>query len=374
MLITLAALALAPSRALAWGDYGHELVQVAVLQLLAEQKHAVMKLATPNAALLRRLANVPDEEWQKTGQVTKQRKPVSFKQEPPLHYFAADAFARVMVDPEAIVKLPSDSSFAAAAPRLETLLKANVDFTRSFAVSGQPLAEFGTTPWRILQMYDLAVSSLREKNFKFALLYLAALGHYVADMAQPFHVTLNFNGEVYPVPAEGVHPALEETMIDQAVSANDGKIQEEILKAAIADLGPKGIEGLPRARVLPEILKLVSGSYVYVDPLLRAYSEQCTKVEGALAYCEKGGAEPPATLVKAFAAAVLKEDTERGIPESTVLAMAERRMGVAALLIARLWTSAYTEAKSPLVPADAYKASDIDLVAAYPQPTYLPAK
>src|SRR5205823_2921752 len=85
--------------------------------------------------------------------------------------------------------------------------------------SPHDVIQHGTAPWRIVQLYNSGIAELKlakaasgkknttdsEAHFKLALLYLGAMGHYVGDMGQPFHASLDFDGGAFQPPQTGIH-------------------------------------------------------------------------------------------------------------------------------------------------------------------------
>ncbi len=55
----------------------------------------------------------------------------------------------------------------------------------------------GVAPWEGWQdCYNRLVNAFKDKNFELAYKEAAWLGHYVADIYQPMHTTINFNGQL----------------------------------------------------------------------------------------------------------------------------------------------------------------------------------
>jgi hypothetical protein len=378
--------------AFGWGEYGHEQVSGAAVQLLLRRHRALAQFLAPNSALLKRLSITPDADW----------KPAS-QQEAPLHFFEVDAFIAAEKDPGTIMLLPA-GDYLDVYPQYRQLLSANADYVSRMS-PGKPMepAAHGTAPWRVLQLYDSAVAAMRRRDRAQALFFLGVLGHYVADLAQPLHTTVDFDGAHSAVPAAGIHSVFETQILEKEAlrkagdlaQARDprtglwrtGATDKPVLAAAAAALGNQRLVAVPRDKVVSELFALVRGGYPMVQPLLQAFSRQCLAARGmapaeeSAAYCaawsDAAGrpqpAEVPDLVVSAFSASALSVRTGRTATETTVLKAAEKRLGEAAALLARLWVSAYEGGGSPNFGPFVARFEDLRVVDSYPVPDYLPA-
>ena len=214
-------LCLSASQAFGWGDYGHEQVNGAAVQLLLGRQRGLAQFLAPNSALLRRLSITPDADWKSSAgrpgatpeESAKQR--VINQVEPPLHFFEVDAYIAAEKDPNTIMLLPM-GEYLDVYPQYRQLLSSNAEYLRRLA-PGKPLdpAAHGTAPWRVLQLYDQAVSAMSRHDPAKALFFLGIMGHYVADLAQPLHTTVDFDGEHSVTPAAGVHFVFEEQILEK---------------------------------------------------------------------------------------------------------------------------------------------------------------
>ncbi|MCX5795177.1 MAG: hypothetical protein NTY77_06780 [Elusimicrobia bacterium] len=362
--------------AFGWGDYGHEQVNGAAVQLLLGRNRGLAQFLAPNSALLRRLSITPDADWKS-----------SLQQEPPLHFFEVDAFVAAEQDPGAIMLLPT-GDYLDVYPQYRQLLSANADYVSRMS-PGKPMdpAAHGTAPWRVLQLYDLAVSAMRRHDPAQALFFLGVMGHYVADLSQPLHTTVDFDAAHSAQPAAGIHSAFEAQMLEREALRKAGVLDKAVLAAAAAALGGKRLAAVPRGKVVYELFALVRGGYPLIPPLLQAFARQCAAAgelappEESAAYCAArsdaaGRPQPPLVpdlVVSAFSTSAMSVRTGRTAYETTVLKAAEDRLGKAAALLARLWVSAYEAGGSPNFGPIVVRFEDLRVNDSYPVPDYLPA-
>ena len=179
-----ALLFLSPS-ALAWGERGHDIVtRVAVLQLAGESD-ANQKLNRPfsrSPHKLAHLSNVPDIVW-RSNTVSHAERSLNA----PTHYFDVDLLHEAPVQ-LADLEYSFDTANTLAKSRGHTLVK-----------------DVGTAPWRVLQLHQLMTDALRQAgeakkrkaliaHVDTALLYGGLMSHFVGDLANPHHTTVDFDG------------------------------------------------------------------------------------------------------------------------------------------------------------------------------------
>jgi len=178
--------------ALGWGRLGHEWIAVYGSRLATT--NSFFKL---NENSMEVFTNTPDNVW-KTG--------ATANEERTLHWFQPDAyFSRA----EEFVKIPQQYS------------KINQKFGEDFVEKN------GRAPWRILQLYDLCVVALTQKNFTKALQMCGTMSHYVGDLSQPLHVTKNYDGQESN--QKGLHAFFESSNL---LNRLNGTIENEILRDA----------------------------------------------------------------------------------------------------------------------------------------------
>lgn len=321
------------SPAWGWGNQGHSKINSAAVHFLKQQAHPFAVFLGANEEALKTLAQTPDNEWKRAD-----------KREKLLHYFEADAFAAdIHSNEEAIVNLPS-GEFAAVSGQYGGLLLQNTGYLAGFKRTANQLEAYGTAPWRIAQLYDDGVAALKANDLPKALLCLGTLGHYVGDMAQPLHTTMHYDGEYHPLAARGVHDAIENESFE-------GTIEIVALARHAADqLGPRGVDGLARTRLVAEVFKLIAAGWPKTETLIGVYAEYSNRKA-------QGGA----------ARALASDESGRRLR-----AFAEERMASAAVLLGRIWAAAFVDAGSPALGPRAIPLKDINPAGNYLPPTFLP--
>jgi hypothetical protein len=72
----------------------------------------------------------------------------------------------------------------------------------------------GSLPFRVAQLYDIMVDSVRQEDVTQYVAAAGVLAHYVGDACQPLHVSRLHHGEPDDPSDDGVHEAYETTMLD----------------------------------------------------------------------------------------------------------------------------------------------------------------
>ncbi len=392
-----------PSVALGWGQYGHQQVNAAAVELL-DPSSGIGKLFSANTDLLKRLSITPDMEWKRGGagsdsetlDADLQEPSKSDTQEHALHYFELDAF---LAPGQSITALPADE-YRQARPRLQELLLANSTAVLRLDPDSPLQAEaHGSAPWRALQLYDLGVAAFKAKDGAGALLYLGTLGHYIGDMSQPFHGTLIYNGVQHPKPAAGIHGAFEARMLSSVANkAAGGKAMDpdtllwdlsathKTVSAQARQLTGGELKPIPRSDIVANVLEEQDSGRDFVEPLLKAFAKECARAQKGefstsddtpfsifddfpadAPYCVKSPEFPRPRV----SAAIVGAFSNARIGPTTVFAFAETRLAVAAALLARLWSSAYEDAGRPPLKARSYRLEELDVFGNYPRPDYL---
>ncbi|MBI3544379.1 MAG: hypothetical protein HY075_13995 [Deltaproteobacteria bacterium] len=244
-------------RAHAWGQYGHEQGNDAAVTVLGES-NGLGRCFGENRYLIRRMAVTPDIEWKNDMMAVtpemkakkeaenealvaagKKPKPISKmvlskedyskrldddKYEHPMHFDEVDAWAPNPASGD-IAKLPA-GDYKTVFPFYKKKLKDNasyvteIDPSKTLKDPSNPsvneVTDHGTAPWRAQQMFRLGVDALKKKDVKAAFLYLGTMGHYVCDMSQPFHASLNYDGHHNDSPAAGIHHEIDTASISIA--------------------------------------------------------------------------------------------------------------------------------------------------------------
>ena len=163
------------STAFAWGATGHQVI-ASVGSTTANQN----QFWTANADGMRQLTTVPDRVW---------KGPQTKADEAPTHWFQADAYVPNLAQCNDILNFPKVYKDAVAKYTEATIIRN------------------GTAPWRIVQMYNLALSDFRSGNQKMALEEAGAMSHYIGDLSMPLHVSENYDGQM--TGQKGIHSWFE---------------------------------------------------------------------------------------------------------------------------------------------------------------------
>ncbi len=176
-----------------WGAKGHQIVAYVGAQTASEGP----AFWQSNADSLRILSTVPDRVWK--GAATK-------ADEAPTHWFQADAFYKP-TDYAQIILFPPKFSDAVTKYTAPVMIKN------------------GTAPWRIEQMYNLALQSFKAHDMQKGLEYVGTMTHYIGDLSQPLHVSENYDGAM--TGNVGIHAFFETTNI-----VDEMAIRKDVLSRA----------------------------------------------------------------------------------------------------------------------------------------------
>lgn len=196
-LIAIFGVSLGVSTAGAWGARGHQIVAYVGADVSGES------FWVSNVQTMRALSTVPDRLWKDS-----QTK----KYEGPTHFFQAEAYVRDINHCEDLLKFPSKYSDAVA------------EYGQSM------IQRNGTAPWRIVQMYDLAVSAFRRGDMETGVQMVGVMSHYIGDLSQPLHVSENYDGR--QTGQAGIHSWFESSNITNESKTRDFVTQraEELLR------------------------------------------------------------------------------------------------------------------------------------------------
>lgn len=184
------------SQSLAWGKRGHEMVGSLAAQLLAKELPQAQFLA-PHSFDMGYYNNAPDLVWKAN--------PSIYKKEFTQHFIDLEGYDRLFAkNKDTSPWNPSRSEF----------------FKKNSSIDEKE----GRAPWRI-EEFSQRLSKIAEKlkNKKLTkkerhqlqeewLVVAGIMGHYVADLAQPLHVTENHDGQL--TGQKGLHHWFEENVVD----------------------------------------------------------------------------------------------------------------------------------------------------------------
>lgn len=225
------------STAWGWGSRGHTVVtRVAVRQLLQEMgpDRSLSGTFLDKESVLSHLSLVPDIVWRSGDQTVSALNS-------PMHYYDLEYVAK---SPRDFRTLPE--SLEAQAQTMEALCQTPPE---GYLCPAEPNTQItgvlaGSAPFRIAQLYQKLTDALREaknarqargpthpsftKAVNEALLYGGLLSHYVADLANPYHVTRDYDG--YEHHQGGVHEYFEQTLVNELDLSLDSKVLEKATK------------------------------------------------------------------------------------------------------------------------------------------------
>jgi hypothetical protein len=191
-----------PTTANAWGRMGHDLTARVAAHLLSDTTGKAFYKS--HSFDLGYYGNVPDLVW---------KKPPNYEAEWMNHFMDLEIFEREFK------KAIEEGRWSAKEDPYELSRTA---FDSKFPSIGQSA---GRAYWRIRELEkrlnataDLLKQKdiLKEERHRLQLEWLIAagtMGHYVADLAQPLHVTENYDGQM--TDQKGIHAHFEDTMVDE---------------------------------------------------------------------------------------------------------------------------------------------------------------
>ncbi len=400
--------------AFGWGQYGHETVNQTAIDLLSPSDSIGACFQNPAARyLMTRYAVTPDIEW-KTDMQIKTLSPEDAKArhqddcyEHPLHFFEADAFVAPNSDPNLLFKSFSAESLSGdyrqtAFKEYSKMMAANINYILQVQAS-KPIEDktnpsakdvvlHGTAPWRARSLYMAAIEAMKKKDFQLAALYLGTMGHYIGDMSQPFHATLNFDGG-YPSDAKtaGIHHEIDTGLFETMWTSSEKKKHTEKdendvyasfdgTKAGVQTSAKAEFSQLPTEVNEQNIVsvmmdRLVASGYPLIETYLSAYQVQCQDANATLVsqnakhrsvasknknpsdtpaqpksekpYCtELPGKKEGSTTVRDIGVARERKLFAYSVPPVMKDAL-EARLGKSSALLAKLWISAWKAANQP---------------------------
>lgn len=196
-LSALMSLVLGVSNAHAWGAHGHQIVSYVGSELTGQNGEPFW---TSNSENMRTLSTVPDRLWK--GAKTKAA-------EGPTHFFQADYYVKDINQCDDILNFPKKYTDAADKYGEDVLVKN------------------GTAPYRVVQMYNLAVAAFRRGDMAEGVEDVGVMSHYIGDLSQPLHVSENYDGQ--ETGNGGIHAWFETTNI-----ADEMSIRDEVMTRAEA--------------------------------------------------------------------------------------------------------------------------------------------
>lgn len=229
VIITLC-ISLVSGSAFGWGAKGHQIVAYAGAGLTTDGQ----AFWGANLVPIRQLSTVPDRVWKSGGNKSN---------EGPTHWFQADSYYSEN-EYSQIIYFPN--SYADAISK----------YTETKVIRN------GTAPWRIRQMYRLALQAFKNSDMKAGLAYAGAMTHYIGDLSQPLHITENYDGQ--KTGNKGIHSYFETTIITDEIS-----IRNDVQKRAQALLQDQNFVNQFSGNLMEALLYEVERSIMYRDQIIK---------------------------------------------------------------------------------------------------------
>lgn len=195
------------SQALAWGKNGHSIVcQTAAYLVASEPKAEFLK---NHGYDLGYYCNVPDLVW---------KSPATYGVEWTNHFMDMEIFDRNFQKPATEKTQPEEAfkmdrlAFNAKFPDVKD------EAGRAFWRIRELETELGKTAETLMKK-DLTKEA-RHKAQADWLVLAGVIGHYVGDLAQPLHVTENYDGQMSE--QKGIHSFYEEALVDELFFSKSG--------------------------------------------------------------------------------------------------------------------------------------------------------
>lgn len=381
---------LASDLAFAWGERGHNLTGYTAARLIhdlasEENQKTWGTFFHSRIFIFGHLNNIPDISWRDP------RRPEVNALNSPTHFFDAEY---------ALLKKPESHQLS---DFLNEIRSIDVDFETHFKkVDGQPnpftkeakpldaFTDVGIAPWRIGQLYGQMVAAFacaknketksiprkpgekfvlpiesgrfvcsperyREEDLAAAVMIAGTMGHFVSDLAQPFHNTIDYDG--WNTGQGGIHAYIETFALHYLDDSLVGEMREQLRKSKRQNEIWKRLKLNPNSRIYPVqvALHLSADSYQYLDLWRKTDLKFLIVKPGeVLAPGEKANGRLPAER---------KMHDDKKV-KAALKPIIQERLEVAATLLAFLWNQAWVEAAQP-------KVDDITLISV-PYPTDVP--
>lgn len=202
---------------------------------------------------LKRMSNIPDTDW-KAGWLA--------VHEGPTHFFHWNEYNR-------------------------SILRSSMPLPLSKAVElvgRQVVADNGSAVWRSHQIFDLFQTALNKREWSNVIKMGGVLGHYIGDLAQPMHVTSDYNGQSINKP--GIHSLFETKLVNfldrnelfaqvkkrasEKLSALRSKNMSDTVQVSF-EQGKRSLEQLPK--LLNEYKRVEIREEILVPQLVDALAE-----------------------------------------------------------------------------------------------------
>lgn len=331
--------------AFSWGGRGHHTICESAIHLV--QSKPLKDYLLSKAHVMGHLCNVPDTYWKSIDADLK-------KHGDPTHYLNPEiiglATKNVPTDFKAIVTKHTGQ---------ENLDRRN---KRIFSVP----KEMGSLWWRADQLFRNAVTygqkaasakpptnSKQEqddslpfnKNIYEMIVNMGLMGHFVADNAQPFHMTSDYDG--YAASQGGIHSYYEEASVTFFGPDFQSKIVKKAKTLSKTTFMKNEKSVIERMKALGELSANDIKSVLKADPMIAPSS---FKIERGLSMKSPAKRQPPEIGHQRFEKLIIEH------------------MARATALLASLWDKAYIEAGQPEI--QAYKSYKFPFTPDFIMPDY----
>ena len=79
----------------------------------------------------------------------------------------------------------------------------------------EKIRKYGIAPWTINETCERIIDLLKKNQFEKAIYNMGVVGHYIADLHNPLHTIINYNGQF--TGNDGVHKRWEHRLVDEYV-------------------------------------------------------------------------------------------------------------------------------------------------------------
>lgn len=317
-LLLMASFCLNSVPALAWGERGHDLVTRVAARLLSEEHPNIGEAMASREHMLAHLSNVPDIHWRASYMSNAEREANSST-----HYIDLDLIYPV---PEELSQIERDyDEFAELARQRDLDLDTDI----------------GTAPWRVLQLQQDMTAALRDaakaenrnamvEASNRALLYAGIMSHFVADLANPHHSTIDHNG--VQTGQAGLHAYFETLIVNQLDLSLADEIIDHARDSDLNTLLLPNASPVRRAEVLADpsqlIFALTLDSLRHLDQL-RDLDRQHSLLEPSTTTEQRARRKDPADIAADYRSFVVE------------------RLALGSLVLSQLWQLAWNDAGQP---------------------------
>ncbi|MBC7793484.1 MAG: hypothetical protein H7Z43_07235 [Clostridia bacterium] len=325
---------LLPASAYAWGERGHDAIARVAVRIVAARQGEDTSLSRPLLArefMLGHLANVPDFVWR--------NEPAIEAANAHTHYINWD---KLGANPTAS-NVPR--TYAAA---LKIAKERNLEGPK----------DFGTAPWRIEQLATELTRVFAEvkaakdpkvfaEKVNQALLIAGIMAHFVGDLAQPYHITSDYDG--WQTEQGGIHSYFE----TELVSALPMSLENDALTVALASNPAAGL--IQRTHAQPDPLSLA-----IIESFEAAqFISEIRALDARYAVIAKSTANPRKPAVRRAPIEIAS------VFEPIIM----ERIAAAADLLALIWTNCWIAGGKPDMRA--YTSNVYLLAPPFIEPTYV---